>query len=205
MPATRPRCWPRPPGCGTRGKGGPSPTRARCSFRSPPCATTRCTYCTFAKPPGAGGQYLEPDEVMADRPGRRGARLHRGAVHPRRPARGALARSTPSSWPSHGHTTTLDYVQEMTERVAGRDHAVPACQPRAHSRRCPGRPPAVQPVDGDDAGEHLAPVSWSRACPTTAPRTRSPGCGWRPSRAPAGSGSRSPPGSSSASARNPAR
>ena len=24
-----------------------------------------CTYCTFAKPPGAGGQYMEPDEVMA--------------------------------------------------------------------------------------------------------------------------------------------
>ena len=25
----------------------------------------RCTYCTFAKPPGAGGMYLEPDEVLA--------------------------------------------------------------------------------------------------------------------------------------------
>lgn len=25
----------------------------------------RCTYCTFAKPPGAGGVYLEPDEVVA--------------------------------------------------------------------------------------------------------------------------------------------
>ncbi len=25
----------------------------------------RCTYCTFAKPPGAGGVYLEPDEVLA--------------------------------------------------------------------------------------------------------------------------------------------
>jgi FO synthase len=25
----------------------------------------RCTYCTFAKPPGAGGLYLEPDEVLA--------------------------------------------------------------------------------------------------------------------------------------------
>ena len=24
----------------------------------------RCTYCTFAKPPGAGGVYLEPDEVL---------------------------------------------------------------------------------------------------------------------------------------------
>jgi FO synthase len=25
----------------------------------------RCTYCTFAKPPGAGGMYLEPEEVLA--------------------------------------------------------------------------------------------------------------------------------------------
>lgn len=25
----------------------------------------RCTYCTFAKPPGAGGVYLEPDDVLA--------------------------------------------------------------------------------------------------------------------------------------------
>ena len=25
----------------------------------------RCTYCTFAKPPGAGGMYLEPEEVVA--------------------------------------------------------------------------------------------------------------------------------------------
>lgn len=25
----------------------------------------RCTYCTFAKPPGAGGLFLEPDEVLA--------------------------------------------------------------------------------------------------------------------------------------------
>ena len=25
----------------------------------------RCTYCTFAQPPGAGGMYLTPDEVLA--------------------------------------------------------------------------------------------------------------------------------------------
>ena len=25
----------------------------------------RCTYCTFAKPPGAGGAFMEPDEVLA--------------------------------------------------------------------------------------------------------------------------------------------
>ena len=24
-----------------------------------------CTYCTFAKPPGAGGEYLTPDDVTA--------------------------------------------------------------------------------------------------------------------------------------------
>ena len=27
-----------------------------------------CTYCTFAKPPGAGGEYLVPDDVMASSP-----------------------------------------------------------------------------------------------------------------------------------------
>ena len=25
-----------------------------------------CTYCTFAKPPGAGGEYLTPEDVMAN-------------------------------------------------------------------------------------------------------------------------------------------
>ena len=25
----------------------------------------RCTYCTFVKPPGGGGEYLTPDDVMA--------------------------------------------------------------------------------------------------------------------------------------------
>ena len=24
-----------------------------------------CTYCTFAKPPGAGGEYLGPEDVLA--------------------------------------------------------------------------------------------------------------------------------------------
>src|SRR5665811_349661 len=25
----------------------------------------RCTYCTFAKPPGAGGEYMTPEDVLA--------------------------------------------------------------------------------------------------------------------------------------------
>jgi FO synthase len=75
-----------------------------------------CTYCTFAKPPGAGGQYLRPDQVLAvaeagesygctealftlgDRPEDRWAR-----------AREFLA--------EHGFTTTLQYVQAMSEMV----------------------------------------------------------------------------------------
>ena len=42
-----------------------------------------CTYCTFAKPPGAGGEYLVPEDVMAIAARRRGPRMHRGAVHAR--------------------------------------------------------------------------------------------------------------------------
>ncbi len=51
----------------------------------------RCGYCTFAKAPARlSAPYLSPDEVLADRPGGGRRRLLRGAVHPRRAARGAV-------------------------------------------------------------------------------------------------------------------
>ena len=57
----------------------------------------RCHYCTFVtdarapRPRGRGAVPL-PRRDPRDRPPGRRARLHRGAVHPRRPARGPLAR-----------------------------------------------------------------------------------------------------------------
>jgi len=87
-----------------------------------------CTYCTFAKPPGAGGQYLEPDEVMAI--ARAGERFHCTE------ALFTLGDRPEERWPQarqflaeHGHTTTLEYVQEMTERVAAETTLFPHANP----------------------------------------------------------------------------
>ena len=51
----------------------------------------RCGYCTFAKPPARlDAPYLTDRRGARDREARRGARLPRGAVHPRRGTGGAL-------------------------------------------------------------------------------------------------------------------
>ena len=87
-----------------------------------------CTYCTFAKPPGAGGEYLEPDDVMAI------ARL--GERHRCTEALFTLGDRPELRWPQarefladHGHTTTLQYVQEMTELVADQTTLFPHANP----------------------------------------------------------------------------
>ncbi|MGI9610348.1 MAG: 7,8-didemethyl-8-hydroxy-5-deazariboflavin synthase CofG [Acidimicrobiia bacterium] len=87
-----------------------------------------CTYCTFAKPPGAGGQYMEPDEVMEVV--RAGEKL--GCTE----ALFTLGDRPEERWPEareflaeHGHTTTLQYVQEMTELVAGETTLFPHANP----------------------------------------------------------------------------
>ena len=69
----------------------------------------RCHYCTFVETPGQLGRdgrapYLSPDEILDDRPPGRRARLHRGAVHPRRPPRGPLAGGPGSGWTSRATT-----------------------------------------------------------------------------------------------------
>ena len=52
-----------------------------------------CGYCTFARPPRRGERaYLTGGRGARDRAGRARGRLHRGAVHARRPTRGALPR-----------------------------------------------------------------------------------------------------------------
>lgn len=76
----------------------------------------RCSYCTFAKPPGAGGTYLEPEEVLQV--------VMAGQEHRCTEALFTLGDRPEDRWPQaveflarHGHRTTLDYVRAMTEEV----------------------------------------------------------------------------------------
>lgn len=75
-----------------------------------------CTYCTFAKPPGAGGEYLTPDDVMAI--------VEAGETHGCTEALFTLGDRPEDRWPqagefleSQGATSTIDYVRMLTERV----------------------------------------------------------------------------------------
>ncbi|MDH3518343.1 MAG: radical SAM protein, partial [Acidimicrobiia bacterium] len=76
----------------------------------------RCTYCTFAKPPGAGGAFMEPDEVLAvARAGERhGCTEALFTLGDRPEARWQAARAFLDG---RGLPSTLDYVREMTELV----------------------------------------------------------------------------------------
>lgn len=88
----------------------------------------RCTYCTFAKPPGGGGSYLTPDEVMATvRAGER-----RGCTE----ALFTLGDRPEDRWPAAraflddaGHASTLDYVRSLTERVVDETAVFPHANP----------------------------------------------------------------------------
>ena len=93
-----------------------------------------CTYCTFAKPPGGGGEYLTPDDVMAvaragDAAGCREALLTLGDRPEERwpQARDFLA--------SQGHDTTIGYVAAMSELIVDGTglfpHANPGCMTEA--------------------------------------------------------------------------
>ncbi|HDL49679.1 MAG TPA: 7,8-didemethyl-8-hydroxy-5-deazariboflavin synthase subunit CofG [Actinobacteria bacterium] len=76
----------------------------------------RCAYCTFARPPGAGGEYMTPEEVMAmarvgERYGCTEALLTLGD---RPEARWSEARSFLDRQEC---ASTLGYVQRMSERI----------------------------------------------------------------------------------------
>ncbi len=87
-----------------------------------------CTYCTFAKPPGAGGMYLTPDEVMAI--------ARAGERHGCTEALFTLGDAPEARWPqardflaSQGAATTLDYVRQMTELVVTETSLFPHANP----------------------------------------------------------------------------
>ena len=87
-----------------------------------------CTYCTFAKPPGAGGEYLVPEDVMAI--------ARAGESHGCTEALFTLGDQPEARWASareflaeHGHETTLQYVQAMTERVVAETTVFPHANP----------------------------------------------------------------------------
>jgi FO synthase len=94
----------------------------------------RCTYCTFAKPPGGGGEYLEPDEVLAI--------VTAGERHSCTEALVTLGDRPEDRWDQarrfleeKGHESTLGYVQEMTELIASETAVFPHANPGLMSER----------------------------------------------------------------------
>jgi FO synthase len=87
-----------------------------------------CTYCTFAKPPGAGGQYLEPDEVLSV--------ARAGAVRRCTEALFTLGDRPEDRWSQartfldeHECASTLEYVARMTELVVAETSVFPHANP----------------------------------------------------------------------------
>ena len=76
----------------------------------------RCGYCTFAKPPARLEAPVPVDRRGArHRPRRARVRLPRGAVHPRRSARGPLP--VAADWlAAHGYASTVDYLVAAARR-----------------------------------------------------------------------------------------
>ena len=88
----------------------------------------RCTYCTFARPPGAGGMYLEPEDVLAI--ARAGAERHCTE------ALFTLGDRPEDRWhqarqflDSHGEATTVDYVRSMCRMVLEETGVFPHANP----------------------------------------------------------------------------
>jgi FO synthase len=87
-----------------------------------------CTYCTFAKPPGAGGEYLTPADVMAI--------ARAGQAYGCTEALFTLGDRPEDRWPqarafldARGFASTLDYVRAMTEAVAADTTLLPHANP----------------------------------------------------------------------------
>ncbi|HUF14262.1 MAG TPA: 7,8-didemethyl-8-hydroxy-5-deazariboflavin synthase CofG [Acidimicrobiia bacterium] len=88
----------------------------------------RCSYCTFAKPPGAGGAYLEPEEVLAV--------ARAGDAAECTEALFTLGDRPEQRWPqaaeflaAKGLETTLEYVAEMSALVRSETRLFPHANP----------------------------------------------------------------------------
>jgi len=87
-----------------------------------------CTYCTFVKPPGAGGEYLTPDDVLAI--------VRAGDELDCTEALLTLGDSPEDKWPQareflddHGAASTLDYVVQMSELIRDQTRLFPHANP----------------------------------------------------------------------------
>ena len=93
----------------------------------------RCSYCTFAQPPGAGGMYLEPDEVLAIAT----AGAERGCTE----ALFTLGDRPEERWPQarqflhqHEQVSTLAYVESMSRMVLEQTGLFPHANPGLMTR-----------------------------------------------------------------------
>ncbi len=87
-----------------------------------------CTYCTFVKPPGAGGQYLTPEDVLAI--------VTAGDAHGCTEALLTLGDRPEDKWPqaerfleAQGCTTTLEYVAKMSSLIRDETGLFPHANP----------------------------------------------------------------------------
>lgn len=94
----------------------------------------RCTYCTFAKPPGAGGEYLTPDDVLAI--------VRAGQRHGCTEALLTLGDRPEDRWPAareflagQGMASTLDYVAAMSQLIRSETTLFPHANPGLMSHR----------------------------------------------------------------------
>jgi FO synthase len=88
----------------------------------------RCTYCTFAKPPGAGGVYLEPEDVLAVARAGDDADCTEALL--------TLGDRPEQRWPqaqefldNRGLATTIDYVAEMSSMIRSETGLFPHANP----------------------------------------------------------------------------
>lgn len=88
----------------------------------------RCAYCTFAKPPGAGGVYMEPEEVLAVAQAGDSAGCTEALF--------TLGDRPEQRWPQareflegRGLSTTLQYVSEMSALVRSETSLFPHANP----------------------------------------------------------------------------
>ena len=133
-----------------------------------------CHYCTFAAPPKRGERaYLTLDEVLDDRPRRRGGRLPRGAVHARRQAGAALparrARSSPRSAARRRSSTSPHAAGAVLDETG----LLPHLNPGVLTRDDFARSARYSRLDGDDARDDVGAAVARAAARTSARRTSS--------------------------------